>query len=202
MSGSESRKSRRDALRARRKAIGASDRLAAAEAIAHRLGEIPAWLAARRVAGYWAIADELPLAAISSGLRRRGQTYCLPVIDDNRLLRFASWTPGDALVVNRYGIPEPDVTEAALLRPMDLDVVLVPLLGFDRAGYRLGYGGGYYDRSFAFLLNRNARAKPLLIGIGYRVQELADVEPESWDVRVDMIVTETEAISCMPEIAP
>lgn len=196
MSGSESRKARRDALRARRKAIGASDRIAAAEAVAHRLEEIPAWLAARCIAGYWAIADELPLAAVSSGLRRRGQTYCLPVIGGNHLLCFAPWAPGDAIVLNRYGIPEPDATAATLLQPIDLDVVLVPLLGFDRAGNRLGYGGGYYDRSFAFLLSRSVPAKPLLVGIGYNVQELDDIEPESWDVRLDMIVTETETISC------
>lgn len=200
MAGSESRKSRRDALRARRLAIGAGERIAAAAAVARHLEHLPEYCDARRVAGYWAIAGELPLAAIASGLRAREQAYCLPLVGTDGLLRFAAWKAGDALTVNRYGIPEPDVAADVLLQPHDLDVVLVPLLGFDRRGHRLGYGGGYYDRSFAFLHGRGAPARPLLIGIGYAWQELADVGPASWDVHLDKVVTEQSIIDCQPEL--
>lgn len=199
MAGSESRKSRRDALRARRQAIGPSERIAAAAAVAQHLQQLPAYFDAPRVAGYWAIAGELPLAAVAADLRTREQAYCLPIVGREGLLRFATWKAGDPLSVNRYGIPEPDVKPAALLQPHELDVVLIPLLGFDRRGHRLGYGGGYYDRSFAFLHGRGAPARPLLVGIGYAWQELTDVGPASWDVHLDKVVTEQSIIDCQPE---
>jgi 5-formyltetrahydrofolate cyclo-ligase len=199
MAGSESRKSRRDALRARRLAVGASERIAAAAKIARQLESLDAYRAARRIAGYWAIAGELPLAAVASGARARQQTYYLPIAGADGRLHFAAWKAGDALTVNRYGIPEPDVATDALLSPEQLDLVLVPLLGFDRRGHRLGYGGGYYDRSFAFLHGRGAPAHPLLVGIGYAWQELADVEPATWDVHLDKVVTEESIIDCRPE---
>src|SRR5690606_26994955 len=92
---------------------------------------------------------ELPLHFVQLRLAP-GQVWCLPCLQDDGSLRFAPWRPGDALKPNRYGIPEPDVAPSSTLAGADLAVVLMPLLGFDAAGHRLGMGGGYYDRSFAF----------------------------------------------------
>jgi 5-formyltetrahydrofolate cyclo-ligase len=72
----------------------------------------------------------------------------------------------------------------------------VPLLGFDRHGHRLGFGGGYYDRSFAFLRDLERPSKPLLVGIGYASQEIDSLAPEDWDVRLDYVATERELIDC------
>jgi len=186
----------RKQLRERRAAIGASERVAAASAVVAQLEGVPEFLTDTNVAGYWAVAGELPLAAVIGGLRRRGQVYHLPIIDEQRRLRFAPWWPGSAIRTNRFGIPEPaDATQPPLM-PDAIDVVLVPLLGFDRSGYRLGFGGGYYDRSFAFLRKLTRPAKPLLIGIGYAVQEVDHIEPNEWDVKLDYVATERELLDC------
>ena len=109
-------------------------------------------------------------------MRARGQVWYLPVIDAQRHLRFAPWRAGVAIETNRFGIPEPACAAADLLAPQQLDVVLLPLLGFDRSGHRLGIGGGYYDRSFAFLRDRRGVAQPLLVGVGYASQEVAALD--------------------------
>ncbi|HEX7768831.1 MAG TPA: 5-formyltetrahydrofolate cyclo-ligase [Dokdonella sp.] len=185
-------------LRARREALSPVDRIAAAQSLPAMLERIPEYLTDRRIAGYWAVGGELPLLALMPGLRERGQAWHLPVLGDDRTLRFAPWQPGDAVEPNRYGIPEPRDRGAGTLWPDELDVVLVPLLGFDRRGHRLGFGGGWYDRSFAFLQSREGVGRPLLVGVGYALQEVARVPVEAWDVRLDYVATERELIDLTP----
>lgn len=187
----------RTTLRERRAAIGAAERIAAATSLVEQLEQVPEFITDTNVAGYWSIGGELPLLAIMGGLRARGQVYHLPVIDEHKRLKFALWWPGMEIATNRLGIPEPVATDASLA-PDAIDVVLVPLLGFDRSGHRLGFGGGYYDRSFAFLRDLERPTKPLLVGIGYASQEVPHIEPEDWDVRLDYIATERELIDCTP----
>jgi 5-formyltetrahydrofolate cyclo-ligase len=187
-------------LRQRRAAVPAAERIAAAQAVIAQLEQVPEFMTDPRIGGYWAVDGELPLAALMGGLRARGQTYLLPVVGADRQLRFAAWRPGAEIALNRYGIPEPVVADADLLAASELDVVLVPLLGFDRHGYRLGFGGGYYDRSFAFLHGRSDVGKPVLIGVGYASQEIATIEPQPWDVRLDYVATERELIDLTPPI--
>ena len=186
----------RKVLRERRAALGAGERIAAAGALVEHLEAIPEFLTDPNIAGYWAVAGELPLAAIIGGLRARDQLYHLPIVADDARLRFAPWQPGSAIVTNRYGIPEPAVPPDEQLAGDSMDVVLVPLLGFDRRGHRLGSGGGYYDRTFAFLRAEARPSKPLLVGIGYALQELADIEPCEWDVPLDYVATERELVDC------
>jgi 5-formyltetrahydrofolate cyclo-ligase len=192
----------RDALRTRlreqRAGIPAAERIAAAQALVAQIERVPEYMTDRRIGGYWAVDGELPLMALMGGLRAREQEYCLPVVGAQRQLRFASWRPGDAIATNRYGIPEPSCAPTDLLAPADLDVVLVPLLGFDRRGYRLGFGGGYYDRSFAFLRGRTDVGKPVLVGVGYAFQEVAALDHQPWDVHLDYVATERELIDLTP----
>lgn len=185
-------------LRQRRAGLTAAERIAAAQGLVEQLEQVPEFLTDPRIAGYWAIAGELPLAALMQGLRARGQTWHLPVIGADRQLRFAPWRPGAELATNRYGIPEPVCAADALLAPEQIDVVLLPLLGFDRRGHRLGFGGGYYDRSFAFLRERTDVGKPVLVGVGYALQEVDAIEAEPWDVRLDYVATERELIDLTP----
>ena len=176
--------------------LSAPERLTAAAALANTLESLPEFLVDRHVAGYWAVAGEMPLHAVYASLRAREQIYLLPLTDADHTLRFAAWQAGAALRNNRYGIPEPDAPTTAQVSPDELDLVLLPLLGFDRRGNRLGSGGGYYDRSFAFLRSMARPARPVLVGIGYHFQEVAELIPESWDVKLDFIVTERELIDC------
>lgn len=174
-------------LRGLRAALTPGDRLAAADAVARHLGGQPTLRQPGYVAGYWAVNGELPLHAVQLRLAP-GQVWCLPVVQDDGGLRFAPWRAGDPLQPSRHGIPEPTLSPEATLAPEDMQLVLLPLLGFDAAGGRLGMGGGYYDRSFAFRQGR--AAPPLLVGVGFACQELPALVPEPWDVPLDAVLTE------------
>jgi 5-formyltetrahydrofolate cyclo-ligase len=182
----------REQLRAQRRALPAITRLRAADALASRLDGLAALHSASRVAGYWAVDGELSLHALLAGpLANR---YCLPLIQPGRVLRFAPWRAGDPVRPNRYGIPEP--AAGVQLDAEQLDVVLLPLVGFDRSGNRLGSGAGFYDRTLVFLLGARRPARPLLVGIGYATQEVAQLEAAQWDVPLDYVATDAELIRC------
>ena len=185
----------RQRLAAQRRALTPPERMSAAQGLRRSLEQLPEYLTDARVAGYWASHGELPLNLAIAPLAGRGQQFLLPVIGRNKHLRFAPWQSGDAVQPNRHGIPEP-AAPGELLEPFQLDLVLVPLLGFDRRGHRLGHGGGYYDRSFAFLNEQVRPTEPLLVGIAYDFQELEIVNKEPWDVALDFIATNRELIDC------
>ena len=185
----------RQSLAERRRALSPSERIGAAQGLRRSLDQLPEYHTDQRVAGYWASHGELPLNLAIPPLATRGQQFLLPVIGKKRHLRFAPWRNGDAVQPNRFGIPEPLATDE-LLEPFQLDLVLVPLLGFDRRGRRLGHGGGYYDRSFAFLNEQVRPTEPLLVGIAYAFQELPQIDEQPWDVPLDFIATERELIDC------
>jgi 5-formyltetrahydrofolate cyclo-ligase len=178
-----------------RRSLTPPERMSAAQGVRRSLDQLPEYLTDSRVAGYWASDGELPLNLVIPPLIARGQQFLLPVIDQEQHLRFAPWHIGDEVAPNRYGIPEP-VAPSELLEPFQLDLVFVPLLGFDRGGHRLGQGGGYYDRSFAFLQDQARPTEPLLVGIAYAFQELPHISAAAWDVRLDFVATEHELIEC------
>ncbi len=194
MNSSNDRSALRAQLRTARTQLGAAERIAAASALVATLEQLPEFLVDARIAGYWAVGGELPLNLVPGRLHRRGQGYYLPVLAQDRRLIFAPWKPETVVHANRHGIPEP--SEAETIRPEQIDVVLMPLLGFDRRGNRLGSGGGFYDRSFAFLQGKSRPAQPLLVGIGYHFQELPSMTAQSWDVPLDFIATDRELIDC------
>ncbi|MEP6898307.1 MAG: 5-formyltetrahydrofolate cyclo-ligase [Rhodanobacter sp.] len=195
MDATAQRRELRQSLAERRRALAPAERIAAAQGLRRSLEQLPEYLTDTRVAGYWATHGELPLNLVIPPLATRGQQFLLPMIGKGRRLRFAPWQSGEAVQPNRHGIPEP-VAPRELLEPFQLDLVLVPLLGFDRRGHRLGYGGGYYDRSFAFLNEQVRPTEPLLVGIAYDFQQLDIVNDEPWDVALDFIATDRELIDC------
>lgn len=180
---------RRD-LRQRRRALPAAQRIAAAEALARRLLALPFLPARGHVAGYWAMDGEIGLHAFQLGLPA-GLVYCLPVLHGEQL-RFAPWRPGDGLVTNRFGIPEPDVAPSSAMTPEQMALVVMPLVGFDDQGHRLGMGGGWYDRSFAWRIA--APAPPWLVGVGFALQRTEALDVQDWDVRPDAICTESDTL--------
>ena len=184
------RNSLRRELRQRRREIPADRRIAAAESLATQLLALPFMPASGFVAGYWAMDGEIALHVFQLRLPA-SLVYCLPVLAGDQL-RFAPWRPGDALATNRYGIPEPDVATTSTLDAQAMSLVVLPLVGFDANGHRLGMGGGWYDRSFAF---RNERpAPPWLVGAGFAMQQLDAIAAETWDVAVDAVCTERETL--------
>ena len=182
-------------LRERRRALPAPQRIAAADALANRLLSLPFAPANGYVAGYWAMDGEIALHSwqlrLPTGLR-----YCLPVLHQGNTLRFAPWRPGDALVTNRFGIPEPDVQADSALDPQAMSMVVMPLVGFDGAGQRLGMGGGWYDRSFGF--RNTSMPPPWLVGVGFDAQRVENLAPQAWDVLPDAICTETMTLQAEP----
>ena len=118
------------------------------------------------------------------------QVY-LPVLEtqDGLHMAFAEFNNNSKLKKNQFGIEEPEQPFDQHLTGAELDLVIMPLVGFDKQGNRLGMGGGYYDRSFGFKI-QNPKAKPMLIGWAHSCQETDQLSPEKWDVPLDGIITE------------
>lgn len=122
--------------------------------------------------------DARPLASL---LIERGWQASMPVVDAaNAPMNFRAWTPSSAMDSDRYGMPIPVSGQAAVP-----NIVLLPLVAFDPRGFRLGYGGGYFDRTLAVLVPR-----PLTIGVGFELARVADIRPQAHDIPLDAVVTE------------
>ncbi len=174
------------AAEARRKAHDADRDGHAADAVrAHFLAQVKLSPNAA-VGGYWPIATELDVRPLMRALHERGHVCGLPVVQRGQPLTFHRWRPEDRLVPGKFNILVPDRNLAVI----DPDVLLMPLLAFDGRGMRIGYGGGYYDRTIPNIRGR----KPLLtVGVAYAAQEVSRVPTDRYDQRLDWIVTETGA---------
>jgi 5-formyltetrahydrofolate cyclo-ligase len=130
---------------------------------------------------YWPFRAEFDPRGLVDWAVGAGRVVALPVvINKTGPLEYRAWRPGEALVDGVWNIPVPE--ERDIVVPA---IVLAPLVGFDRAGYRLGYGGGYFDRTLAAL-----QPRPVAIGVGFAAQEIATIYPQPFDVPMDLIVTE------------
>ena len=185
-------------LRAHRRGRTASERISAAQHLAGHLLALPFAPTTGYVAGYWAMDGEIALHVWQLQLPA-ACVYCLPVLREDHL-KFAPWRPGGALVSNRYGIPEPDVPPGLLLDALHMSLVVVPLVGFDRHGHRLGMGGGWYDRSFGF--RQQQPAPPWLVGAAFDSQRLETLNTAAWDVSLDAVCTETTTYDLHAHCAP
>ena len=180
----------RAAMKARRAAISADVRAQAAVRIAAMGLD---WLMpAKRatVSGFLSIGDELDTAPLLAALHGAGHPLCLPVMQGrDRPLLFRAWAPGDALATVIWGIREPEPRQPAL----EPGVLLVPLLAVDVQGFRLGYGGGYYDRTL-----RTLRLKKLIVAIGLGLDEqVVDAVPHlDYDERLDWVLTPSGPRRC------
>jgi len=172
---------------ARRDALSANDRQAAAEVIAARPFPLP--IPPRTiVSGFMPMKTEIDPLPLMRALEGQGARLALPVLAGRgKPLTMRAWTFGEPLSEGVWGIREPE-PEADEVAP---DILLVPLLAFDRAGSRIGYGGGYYDRTIAAL----RAGKPVTaVGIAFAAQEVAQVPVTAGDARLDLVLTEREVI--------
>lgn len=175
------RKAERARLIEARLALPADTRAAHAAVIASRLDARLGALDGRVVALYWPFRGEPDLRGWAASVVARGGRPALPVVVRKAApLIFRAWTPGDRLEKGVWNIPVP-VADAQVLP----DIVISPVVGFDGGNYRLGYGGGFYDRTLAALPRR-----PVVLGVGYTMQRMATIHPQSYDVPMDSVVTE------------
>ncbi len=153
-------------------------------------------LYASKIGTYYSVRGEADPANLITEVKKESsnKSFYLPVLssDKQQGLLFGQLTSNTEFKKNKFSIPEPIFQESDLLSGEHLDLVLVPLLGFDKHGNRLGMGGGFYDRCFAF--KKQKKNTTLLMGFAYDFQEIDKLSPESWDVRLDLIATETQLI--------
>lgn len=182
----------RQNLRARRRALSADEQHQAAHRLAVNLTGTRLFLTSRRVACYLPNDGEIDSAPVIEHIRRLRKILYLPVLSrlSHDRLWFAEAGPKTKLAPNRFGIPEPVVKSSELVRAQELDLILVPLVGFDDQGNRLGMGGGFYDRSLEFLCHRQHWRKPHLLGIAYDFQRVNGLAPDSWDIPLAGVVTD------------
>ena len=176
-------------VRAERRALGSEERRRRSHRLCTRLARSGALLRARRVAGFWPNDGEVDLTALFARLWSTGARVYLPVIAGPRLW-FAPFRPDTAFADNRFGIPEPRVARGEACPLLALDLVLMPLVAFDHEGNRIGMGGGYYDRTFAWRRHRQALRGPRLLGTGFGFQCRDALPPAPWDVPLDGAVTD------------
>jgi 5,10-methenyltetrahydrofolate synthetase len=147
-------------------------------------------LARARLAFCWPIKGEYDARHLARTLRERGALTALPVVVAPKTpLVFREWHPGVELARGPLDIPYP--VNSQQLTP---DAVLLPMNGWDAQGYRLGYGGGFFDRTLAALAK-----KPLAIGVSYELSKMPSIRPQSWDVPMDYVVTERGVYRRDPE---
>jgi 5-formyltetrahydrofolate cyclo-ligase len=175
------RKAERERLIAARLAVSADARTAMSQSIAGALDAAIGDIAGRMVSLYWPFRGEPDLRPWMAAINERGGRTALPVVVEKaQPLIFRAYVPGDRLEKGVWNIPIPAEGE-----PVLPDIVISPIVGIDSGNYRLGYGGGFYDRTLAAM-----PFKPLVIGVGYELQRIATIYPQPHDIPMDRIVTE------------
>ncbi len=187
----------RQQMRARRRSLSPAQQHRAALGLFRQLQKLPAFLRSQNIALYLPNDGEIDPRPLAKKVWQMGKHCYLPVLHPlkARQLAFIRYQPHTRLYPNRFGIPEPDLRCHSWLAPECLDLVLLPLVAFDREGGRLGMGGGFYDCTFAFKKRSLPhRTKPHLVGLAHSCQETESVARETWDVPLSSIATERELI--------
>ena len=184
------KKSLRKQARAARAALAPAYRRLAARLVLQKALRAGLYLKGRRWAFYLPMGEEFDALPLLNQALHMGKDCYLPITAQRiaQPLRFARLDGQHALTQNRYGIIEPHSRN--LMNARRIDVMFMPLVGFDDKGRRLGMGGGYYDATLAYLRTRRRWRKPLLVGVACACQKLKEVPAEPWDVRLDMVLTE------------
>lgn len=183
----------RKQIRQQRRALTTHQRHLLARQLAQKLSSTQLFHNAKRIAVYLPNDGEMDLHPLIKIAIQRGKKCYLPVISQmshNRLW-FAPYQSGQKLSPNVYGIPEPANGKWQGRSPIGLDLILMPLVGFDEKGNRLGMGGGYYDRTLAYLNRRQHWHRPLLMGVAYEFQKLESLKSEAWDIPLQGVITES-----------
>ncbi|WP_248806669.1 5-formyltetrahydrofolate cyclo-ligase [Pseudomonas sp. MWU13-2100] len=187
-----SRPQLRRLLRKARRALSTSEQRQAARGLYRQLAQHPLFRRARHISLYLPTDGEIDPRLLLREAQRRGKHTYLPVLSawPRTRMVFQRIRPGEKLHPNRFRILEPRVNLAAQRKVWTLDLVLLPLVGFDIEGGRLGMGGGFYDRSLAYLARRQSWRKPTLLGLAHECQKVGKLNQASWDVPLHGTVTD------------
>jgi 5-formyltetrahydrofolate cyclo-ligase len=160
---------------------------------------LPLFKSSHHIAGYWPTKGEMSSLPILEKAMHTDKQWYLPILDPSqeRQLWFGEYLPEDLLTINRFGLLEPTLNPKKLLSPIDFDLVLFPLVAFDRFCQRLGMGKGYYDYTFSFLKNLSDPKikRPFLLGLAYDLQEIEAVPTDAWDIALNGVLTESRYLS-------
>ncbi|WP_442110651.1 5-formyltetrahydrofolate cyclo-ligase [Pseudomonas sp. NUPR-001] len=179
-------------LRDARRALSPAEQRQAARGLYRQLAQHPLFRRARHIALYLPNDCEIDPRLLLREAQRRGKHTYLPVLNawPKTKMAFQRIEPGEKLRPNRFRIAEPHINLARQRPIWALDLILLPLVGFDEMGGRLGMGGGFYDRSLAYLTRRKAWKKPLLLGLAHECQKVERLAQASWDVPLQGTVSD------------
>jgi 5-formyltetrahydrofolate cyclo-ligase len=178
-------------LRAKRRALSLTHQQNCAKRLANHLFKLSALRGLRHIAAYWPADGEIDPRVFINLATQRGVQIYLPIITADGFMYFAAYKPQDPLQKNTYGIPEPHGCRYTRKSLWQMDAVLLPLVGIDRYGNRLGMGGGFYDRAIAATLGRIKQ--PQYWGLAHSFQQLEKLPIDVWDSPLDGVVTERGA---------
>lgn len=187
-----SRQAIRTELRRQRQLLSLAQQRAASQFLLRRISRLPAFLTANRIGCYLANDGEIDLSVILERIQRMNKRCYLPVLDPggSKRLWFAPYDDDQSMQINQFGIAEPLVSPRQYLRAAALDMLLVPLVAFDRNGNRLGMGGGFYDKTLAYFSRRQYWRKPFLLGVAHDFQRVDALEQAAWDIPLHAIITD------------
>ena len=185
----------RKQIREKRRALSDSEREQASFLLCERIAASRIFQHSKHIAFYLPNDGEIDLSLLIEHAWQKGKQCYLPVLAEPNTQRlwFIPFTPDTKLKPNRFGIPEPIHSHTTRLRKtLSLDLLLMPLVAFDEQGNRMGMGGGFYDRTLAFLRHRQHWHKPNLLGIAYEFQKQQQLETNPWDIPLQAIATEKD----------
>lgn len=186
-------KALRQQIRKHRRALNDLEREQASFLLCERIASSREFQKSKHIAFYLANDGEIDLSLLIEHAWQQGKCCYLPVLAEpnSQRLWFIPYTASTKLINNRFGIPEPIHSHKMRLRKtLSLDLILMPLVAFDSQGNRVGMGGGFYDRTLAFLKHRKYWHKPNLLGVAYEFQKQTQLEVKPWDIPLQAIATD------------
>lgn len=179
-------------LRKARRSLTPAEQRRAAQGLYRQLAQNPLFRRARHVSLYLPMDGEIDPRLLLREAQRRGKATYLPVLSawPRTKMVFQRVRPGDRFKPNRFRIPEPHINPRQQRKIWALDLILMPLVGFDDQGGRLGMGGGFYDRSLAYQARRKAWQKPVLLGLAHECQKVERLAVANWDVPLQGTVSD------------
>lgn len=183
----------RERIKLNRRSLDSQFSKTAEQQLTHHLIATALYQNNQYLAAYIAVNGECDLRGLIDHALNTGKHIYLPIMTNNKILKFSPYTHNTPLQINKFGIPEPTTNPQTWINADQLDLICVPLVAFDAHCNRLGMGGGYYDRTLMPANKRNRLT--IYLGIGFEFQKVEHLCPEPWDIPMDFIVTEQQFYS-------